>query len=616
MWSDNETTEDLLGFRVHSDLICDLISDEELLPITIGLFGDWGSGKSSLLKIIKEQLDGDSDTLVLHYNGWVFEGYDDAKAALLESIVKGFEENKSIGNRVQSKTKELYKSIKWMRVLGFSMKNIVVPGASAFMTQGASLIPFLVSKFQNMDPEKLGNQLTSDEAGDVLNSFIDKKNAEPEMLVREFRGQFAELIEESGINKLVVLIDDLDRCTPDRIVENLEAIKLFLNVEKTAFVIGADPRIVRHAIHFRYQSESKSLSDESRIVDDYLEKLIQVPYYIPKLSSSEVETYLSLLICKKNLDSSKFEEVLDVFSDFKEKNRYSIFGISNLKDKIDGKSFEGLEDEVKKVSKLVSIITQSLYGNPRQIKRFLNTFTLRRKLSEIAKIEKFEDSILAKLMILEYSELNLFNNLFNWQMVQEGKPDEIEELEKLVNSDSGSNDFPDEFKEWNKTKVIQWLKTEPKLGGKDLRDYFWLSRDKISTTISGASMVPPVVRSLFDRLVQKDLTNTLKKDFINDDYMTFGDIERNSFLEFATEVLTKEPQEKEHYEVFHLLIEEGATEAISAYINALKMISNKDIPGSIGDAMKSLNDNSDLNQFLTEKFENKKTKAGKAYNLD
>ena len=276
MWSDNETTEDLLGFRVHSDLICDLISDEELLPITIGLFGDWGSGKSSLLKIIKEQLDGDSDTLVLHYNGWVFEGYDDAKAALLESIVKGFEENKSIGNRVQSKTKELYKSIKWMRVLGFSMKNIVVPGASAFMTQGASLIPFLVSKFQNMDPEKLGNQLTSDEAGDVLNSFIDKKNAEPEMLVREFRGQFAELIEESGINKLVVLIDDLDRCTPDRIVENLEAIKLFLNVEKTAFVIGADPRIVRHAIHFRYQSESKSLSDESRIVDDYLEKLIQV----------------------------------------------------------------------------------------------------------------------------------------------------------------------------------------------------------------------------------------------------------------------------------------------------------------------------------------------------
>lgn len=614
MWSDNETTEDLLGFKVHSELICDLIRNENLLPLTIGLFGDWGSGKSSLLKIVKEQLESDKDTLVLYYNGWVFEGYDDAKAALLESIVKGFEDNKSFGEKVKVKAKELYKSINWMRMLGFSFKNIVVPGATALMTQGASLIPFLVSKFQGMNPEDLGKLLTGDDAIETLNSFIEKKEEGPEMIVREFRDQFNELIKDSGVEKLIILIDDLDRCTPDRIVENLEAIKLFLNVEKTAFVIGADPRIVRHAIQYRYQTGAVNLGEDSRIVDDYLEKLIQVPYYVPKLSSSEVETYLSLLICKKDLEPEIFNRVLGEFERFKEKNRYSIFGISNLKDHLEEESFKELEIQIKDVSKLVSIITQSLYGNPRQIKRFLNTFTLRRKLSEVAKIEHFEDSILAKLMILEYSELNLFNNLFKWQMLQEGKPQELEELEQLV--EKGEDQIGDELRDWNKPKVIQWLKTEPKLGAKDLRDYFWISRDKISTTISGASMIPPVVRRLFESIIQESIPTTVKRDMIRDEYLNFIDAERASFMELASENLIAESSKKEHYEVFHLLIEGGATEAVDAYIEVLKSIINTNIPAGIGESMKSLKAIPKLNEFLTERFKGNKSKAGKAFNMD
>ena len=87
MWADNETSEDLLGFKVHADLLVDVINDDMVLPVTIGVFGDWGSGKSSILKIVEQELvkggeDGFNDgTLVLYFNGWVFEGYDDAKAA-------------------------------------------------------------------------------------------------------------------------------------------------------------------------------------------------------------------------------------------------------------------------------------------------------------------------------------------------------------------------------------------------------------------------------------------------------------------------------------------------------------------------------------------------------
>ncbi|MCU1248059.1 MAG: P-loop domain protein [Edaphobacter sp.] len=55
------------------------------------------------------------------------------------------------------------------------------------------------------------------------------------------------MLKDSDIDKLIILIDDLDRCSPERVIENLEAIKLFLSVSGTAFIIGADPRIVEHA---------------------------------------------------------------------------------------------------------------------------------------------------------------------------------------------------------------------------------------------------------------------------------------------------------------------------------------------------------------------------------
>ena len=52
MWSDNETAEDLLGFRLHSDLVREIVTDPALLPVTVGLFGDWGSGKSSVMRML------------------------------------------------------------------------------------------------------------------------------------------------------------------------------------------------------------------------------------------------------------------------------------------------------------------------------------------------------------------------------------------------------------------------------------------------------------------------------------------------------------------------------------------------------------------------------------
>ena len=140
MWSDNETSEDLLGFKVHADLLIEVINDETVLPVTLGVFGDWGSGKSSILKIIYEELKSEDedelkdDTLVLYFNGWVFEGYDDAKAALLESIIDKFKKHKKLGSTIKDEADKLLKSVNWMRLLGLGFKNIVLPAASSFLS--------------------------------------------------------------------------------------------------------------------------------------------------------------------------------------------------------------------------------------------------------------------------------------------------------------------------------------------------------------------------------------------------------------------------------------------------------------------------------------------------
>lgn len=115
MWSDNIAKRDYLGFEVHANLISGLVDEPNMLPITIGVFGDWGSGKSTIMEILKKHYDDEhasnKSIVCLQFNGWVFEGYDDAKAALIGAIIENFERNKSYGRKVVNKAKKLSKSV-------------------------------------------------------------------------------------------------------------------------------------------------------------------------------------------------------------------------------------------------------------------------------------------------------------------------------------------------------------------------------------------------------------------------------------------------------------------------------------------------------------------------
>lgn len=596
MWADNETSDDLLGFKVHADLIVDVINDNDVLPVTIGVFGDWGSGKSSILKIVEKELIGDDKdgfkdgTLVLYFNGWVFEGYDDAKAALLESIIEKFAKHKKLGPKVKNETVKLFKSVKWMRLMGLGFKKIAIPAASAYLTGGVSLIPYLLNEFSQIDPTELANKLKGDEAESFLSSIIKKDEADEITMVREFRDDFKKMLDKSKIEKLVVIIDDLDRCTPDRLIENLEAIKLFLNVDKTAFVIGADPRIVRHAIELRYKTDGIENSSDvesrnERIVSDYLEKLIQVPYYLPKLTDNEVETYLSLLFCQKELGSD-FNKVLEAFCTARENNRYDVFGLGDIDSILKPEEKSKLTNSVSIIASLAPIITEGLKGNPRQIKRFLNTYSLRDRLVRVAKIADFKMDILAKLMVLEYSSQSLFRQIYEWQSSQKGESKELKELESLASKNSIEIIKEKYSADWGTDKTIKWLNAEPKLTDIDLRDYYWITRDQLTTSISGSSLVSPHIRSLVKKLIEPVAGTALTRTVANEvkDKLSEGDYE--TLISLLEKELTKAPEKTEIHEAFIELMSQKCPDVIDAYTRVINKVDNKKIPFSLAQNFK------------------------------
>jgi predicted KAP-like P-loop ATPase len=129
-------------------------------------------------------------------------------------------------------------------------------------------------------------------AKDILKPDAEAKNVPEE--IDGFRRAFDELLDKAGIDQLVVLIDDLDRCLPDTAIETLEAVRLFVFTSRTAFVVAADEAMIEYAVrkHFPDLPDTTGPQTYAR---NYLEKLIQVPFRIPALGETETRIYVTLL---------------------------------------------------------------------------------------------------------------------------------------------------------------------------------------------------------------------------------------------------------------------------------------------------------------------------------
>lgn len=596
MWTDNETKTDLIGFKVHADLIRSVVTDENLLPVVLGVFGDWGGGKSSIMQMLQHDLEDEQykDMVCLYFNGWMFEDYEDAKTALLSSILIQLGEHKRFGEKAKDSVVGLLKRVNYAGVAKAGGKigaKFGLPLLTTFL-YGDPTPGILAAVAGNLLGDAGSSEKKADEEKGKEDNLINwseliKESKEKSDLleVRKFRDDFEKLLEETEIKSLVIIIDDLDRCLPERIIETLEAIKLFVLVPRTAFVIGADPRIVRHAIGTRYVKRQMGNDDVSKdeveeLTKDYLEKLIQIPYHLPRLSPAEIETYINLLACQKFLDKEKNKCVVEDWATKRKQSFYSSYQLGAIKEVLgEGQLPQELLQQLTWSSAIAQVVTEGLKGNPRQVKRMLNAMLLRRKLADIAGIQ-IRDEVLAKLMVLEYSNEYRFKDISDWQAIEEGKPKYLIKLEENALKIKGATPIEKEdgLSDWQTASLEKWLQMQPSLRNEDLRDYFWLMRDRTSSTLVGVNMVAPVVRRLFDSLISD---NAGEQELATQEAKTLIEPDRESLLGLLQQQIKSHPDQSIGYDALTKLARNKVERAGSVLLKTTREISVDAIPAAV-----------------------------------
>ncbi|MEK7400593.1 MAG: P-loop NTPase fold protein, partial [Candidatus Poribacteria bacterium] len=170
MWTDNETDLDLLNVTYLVSAVTSTVLNTSLLPITVGIFGDWGSGKSSILRMAQKELECYNDVLCLSFNGWLFEGYEDAKGALMGTILDEIRDKRTLGPKAKELIAKLLK-----RVDLFELMRMAGKYATTFASGGAAMIAPV--------------ELLEDATG-VIKESGDEKTEKQENIrknVREFR---------------------------------------------------------------------------------------------------------------------------------------------------------------------------------------------------------------------------------------------------------------------------------------------------------------------------------------------------------------------------------------------------------------------------------------------
>ena len=499
MWRDSETEIDYLDYEYMVEILVDIVCNDNLLPASVGIYGDWGSGKSSLMHMCIKKLESDRKSKCLMFNGWLFESYSDAKSALLNSILDAIGEEQTLTEKGKKTLKGLYKSIDKFKLAQKAMKY----GVNWLLTGGVGALAgitmdLVFSVIRNKAPELVEKIGEEKDTTSMQQDELDDKALRDD--IREFQKKFAELIEESKIDRLVIFIDELDRCREDTILETLEAMKLFMFTGKVAFIIGADERHISYAVKSKFKDIEGIQID---IGKEYLEKLVQYPIHIPRMDIDETEVYIASLLLSAELN----EENFDIFQKSVKKTRETNFGVSPLNEvksiRIEDASEEEKFKECLSIAKqLAAVLSKGLHGNPRQIKRFLNTLDMRMMMAK-HKHATLDRKILAKLMLLEYIRPAAFN-LFAEMATNNELTNELTVLENLPEESSTDSM---KLKAWLKDEwLMNWLEIEPLLAqnAERLNPYLYFARTSLDEKISRISVnLSPDAQNVLEFLMSK-----------------------------------------------------------------------------------------------------------------
>jgi len=498
---DEPSEIDLLSFDAVAGTVVEAMLDERLDPIALGLSGSWGSGKTSVLRLIAKQLQPDEgeqkSRLVIETDPWRYDPQFGTKESLIGEILSAIESEipeDSTGDKAKSLLSRLSRRVDWGKALQVAAKSAITVS-----------LPSIDSIFELIKPK---------EGAAAVEPITD---------MVEFRAEFKNLLESEGlehISNVIVLVDDLDRCLPETVVETLETIRLFLAVPKMSFVIAADEERVAEAIAAHFPQTNEASTGEESPSRLYLHKIVQTSVPVPALSDFDTEAYLVLLQIQQAVDPDDYQKIVDEVADARRAGT-SLDEVSSLLS-------ADFTDARNNAARIKPIVHEKTKGNPRRIKRFLNDLSVRLGIASRRGIE-LDAATIAKLMVLEQYFPDEFKEVTGWLNehtlranlreleVQAGTPKSEDEPDEDVIAETAEPDLAKPAsgrkalsepaakpKPPFKEGLLRWARLSPSLAKKDIASYlvFAASFKNIFLTAGG---LPERLRDLATNLLSKSI---------------------------------------------------------------------------------------------------------------
>jgi predicted KAP-like P-loop ATPase len=505
MWADTDTDVDFLNYSEVAELIAEMIGKPDLLPMSLGVFGSWGVGKSSTLRLVANELEkNEGKYLIINFDAWLYQDFDDARAALMSVIAS--ELVRTAPASLASKAMSLFGRINKLRALGLLIEGgALAMGVPTFglITRGLEGARDAIdgtADGEDLEAIKKAGTDAKEKASGLLKEVSEKGPPEE---IAAFRKEFGEVL--NGLGKtLVVFIDNLDRCLPANAIHTLEAVRLFLFMPKTAFVIGADEDMIRHAVarHFNDPGEKQ--------VTDYLDKLIQIPVRVPRVGVEEVRAYLFLLLFQSAYSDLALRERLRAFLIDRLRKSWTHdepFKIDDVLKSVSKEADDGLRRALEMGDRMAVLLAHSerVLGNPRIVKRLLNVVRMRSSIARKRSMP-LDESIIAKLALFERcvdsAATEALHNAIN--AAPGGKLQFLQAIENGEPIEDHKADLPEKWQP-HLSFVSDWARLQPKLADIDLKPAVYLARETIPVRVAAGS-VPAQVTKAIETLLKTPTT--------------------------------------------------------------------------------------------------------------
>ena len=305
--TDDIAIDPILDFNLYRDAIVSIVKNS-YPKFTMGIFGGWGTGKTTLINSIDKALQTEKDLIIVRLEAWRYKQEQFALVSMLKTIAYALPAEKRFED----------------------LKQKLETSTISFLKKTSDILTSIITKYVSEEDEI---------SQEMFDSFKKEFNSKIQLIAEldrdavyfigfeEIRKEIKNLRLDNPAFRIIVFVDDLEKCSPKKALEILEFIRVFHDIDGFICIIGISQDMMVKLSDI----ENNETSNEG---EHYIKNLIQVPITLPKWSNQDIVKLVRDFI-KKGMIHEKFKEVID---------------------------------------KNIELISVAVDNNPREIKRFLNNF--------------------------------------------------------------------------------------------------------------------------------------------------------------------------------------------------------------------------------------------------